>query len=135
MHIFFAKLKETKESIPTPSPAVSFLLKKTCYSMSLPSRQQLCNFCPSVSQPLVRLVNYSIFFFCPGGFFNFWIQMVVPPLPALFPDPSFQVFGDDRPALGAIFLHKLYHLQKSTETQPLTSSIKRPGCNHTLLLQ
>lgn len=64
-------------------------LPDQCIDHLLPSRQQLCDFCPSVPQSLVCLVNNSVFLFCPGGFLNFWIQVVMPPLPTLFPDPPF----------------------------------------------
>lgn len=64
-------------------------LPDQCIDKLLPSRQQLCNFCPSVPQSLVCLVNNSVFLFCPGGFLNFWIQVVMPPLPTLFSDSPF----------------------------------------------
>ena len=75
--------------------------------LPLPSMEVLGNLCPSVAQFLVQLVYEPVLFLGPGRLFYLWVQVVVPPLPALLPGPAFQMLGDEGPSLGAILHHQL----------------------------
>lgn len=77
---------------------------------SSPSWNQLCNFGPLVSPLFVCLIDDAVLVLGPGALLNGRVEMVVPSLPTLLPDPTLQVLGDQGPPLGAVLLHQLDHL-------------------------
>ena len=50
-----------------------------------------------------------VFFFRPWRLVDARIEMVVPPLAALLPNPSVEMLGNQSPFLGAVTVHKLHH--------------------------
>lgn len=56
------------------------------------------------------LVDDPVLLLGPGGLLHLWVQVVVPALAALLADTTLQVLGDHRPALGAVLLNQLDHL-------------------------
>lgn len=76
----------------------------------LPSREQLCYFHPAVSKKAVSLVDDEVFLSSPWTLLHIGIEVVVPALSALFPQPALQVLGNHCPLLVAIEIHKLYNL-------------------------
>lgn len=77
---------------------------------SSPPWEQLCYFSPAVSQFLMCLVDDPVLLLGPGCLLHLWVQVVVPAFAALLADTTLQVLGDHRPALGAVLLHQLDHL-------------------------
>lgn len=55
-------------------------------------------------------VYNTILFLSPGGLLHLRVEVIVPALSTLLAYTALQVLGDDGPALGAVFVHKLYHL-------------------------
>ena len=53
-----------------------------------PSGDELGNLSPLVAPLLVRVVDDPVLFFGPSGFLDLRIEVVVPALPALLPDPA-----------------------------------------------
>lgn len=58
--------------------------KKITKKNIIPSGDHLSYICPFISVDLVRLQKYKIFRFIPWTLSDHWIQMIVPPKPALF---------------------------------------------------
>lgn len=56
------------------------------------------------------LVDDPVLLLGPGGLLHLWVQVVVPAFAALLADATLQVLGDHRPALGAVLLNQLDHL-------------------------
>ena len=54
-------------------------------------------------------VQYPLFLLAPADLLDLWVQMVVPPLSALLPNSSRQVFSDQRPFLRAILFNQVEH--------------------------
>lgn len=76
----------------------------------LPSREQFCYLHPAVSKKAVSLVDDEVFLSSPWTFLHTGIEVVVPALSALFPQPALQVLGYHCPLLVAVEIHKLYNL-------------------------
>ena len=65
-------------------------------------------------RPLVSLLSVAdeqnpLFFFAPDTFFDLGVQMVVPSLSALLPNPAWQAISNLSPFLRAFLLHKDQH--------------------------
>lgn len=60
----------------------------------IPSRKELGDLCPAVSEPFVGLIDDSVLFLSPRRLLYFWVEVVVPSLTALLPNPSLEVLGD-----------------------------------------
>ena len=75
-----------------------------------PARDQLCNLCPLVSPLLVRIVDHPIFLVRPRRLLDVRVQVVVPPLSALLPNPPLQLLCNQSPTLRPVLPHQLYHL-------------------------
>ena len=74
-----------------------------------PAWDQFCNLCPLVSPLFVRVVDNSILLVRPGRLLDVRVQVVVPALPTLLPDPTLQLLGDQSPTLGSVLPHQLDH--------------------------
>lgn len=61
------------------------------------------------------LKNDAILLLCPRGFLHLRVKVVVPTLPALLPQPPFQVLGYQGPLLGAIFFNQFNYLWREWE--------------------
>jgi len=72
-----------------------------------PSREQPGNLSPPVSQNGVGFEDDEVFFIGPGTLFDQWVELVVPALTTLFPQPSFQLPCDQGPVFGAVLVHQL----------------------------
>ena len=70
---------------------------------------QLCNLGPLVSPLLVRVVDHSVLLVCPSSLLDVRVQVVVPSLPALLPDPTLQLLRNQSPTLRSILADQLYH--------------------------
>lgn len=77
---------------------------------SSPPRQHLGNLGPAVAQHLVGLPDDTVLFLGPAGLLHLGIEVVVPALTALLPQPALQVLGNQRPLLRAILLNQLNDL-------------------------
>lgn len=62
--------------------------------MVLPSRKELGDLCPAVAEPFVGLVDDSVFFLSPRRLLDLRVEVIVPSLTALLPNPSLEVLGD-----------------------------------------
>lgn len=51
------------------------------------AREVLGDFCPAVSQALVREEEHPFFLISPVIFADVWVEVIVPSLPALLADP------------------------------------------------
>lgn len=80
--------------------------------MVLPSRKELGDLCPTVAEPFVGLIDDSVLFLSPRRLLDFWVEVIVPSLTALLPNPSLEVLGDYRPTFGAVLLHQVNDLHK-----------------------
>jgi hypothetical protein len=60
----------------------------------------------------VGFTNYAVLLLSPTRFFHFRVEVVVPALTALLPQPALQVLGNQRPMLCAILLDQLNDLGK-----------------------
>lgn len=76
----------------------------------LPSGKQLCYLYPAVSKSPVSPVDDEVFLSSPRRFLHIGIEVVVPALSALFPEPALQMLGYQCPLLVAIEIDKLYNL-------------------------
>lgn len=103
----------------------------------LPSREQLCNLRPAVSQYAVSLVDDEVLLRGPRRFLHTRIEMVVPALSALLSQPAFQVLGHHRPLFVAVAVHKLYNLRNVEHASKLHPPIpaNRLGESRSGLLQ
>lgn len=77
---------------------------------SSPPRQHLGNLGPAVAQHLVGLPDDTVLLLGPAGLLHLGIEVVVPALTALLPQPALQVLGNQRPLLRAILLNQLNDL-------------------------
>lgn len=77
---------------------------------SSPPRQHLGNLGPAVAQHLVGLPDDAVLLLGPAGLLHLGIEVVVPALTALLPQPALQVLGDQRPLLRAVLLNQLNDL-------------------------
>lgn len=59
------------------------------------------------------LTDYSIFLLGPAGLFHLRVEVVVPALTALLPQPALQVLGNQRPLFGAVLLDQLNDLKEN----------------------
>lgn len=84
--------------------------------VTLPARKKLRDLCPAVAEPFVCFIDNSILLLSPGGLLHLWVQVVVPTLTALFPNPPLQVFCYYRPTLRAILVHQIDHLHNTPKT-------------------
>ncbi|KAK7827765.1 hypothetical protein U0070_019589 [Myodes glareolus] len=60
---------------------------------SSPPWQHLGDLSPAVAQHFVGLADYAIFLLGPAGLFHFGVEVIVPALTALLPQPALQVLG------------------------------------------
>lgn len=60
----------------------------------------------------MRLVDDPVLFLGPRRLLHLRVQVVVPAFAALLANPTLQVLGDHRPALGSVLLDQLDHLAK-----------------------
>jgi len=74
------------------------------------SGQILCDFCPFVSVLSMSSYYYLIFLRGPFPSFNFWIQVIVPSLSALFADTTWQKARYDTPIFRSVFFDQLDNL-------------------------
>lgn len=81
----------------------------------IPSRKELGDLCPAVSEPFVGLIDDSVLFLSPRRLLYFWVEVVVPSLTALLPNPSLEVLSDYWPTFGAILLYQVDDLCKHRE--------------------
>lgn len=77
---------------------------------SSPPRQHLGNLGPAVAQHLVGLPDDAVLLLGPAGLLHLGIEVVVPALTALLPQPALQVLGNQCPLLRAILLNQLNDL-------------------------
>lgn len=63
--------------------------------MVLPPREELGDLCPAVAQPFVGLVDDSVLLLSPRRLLDLRVEVIVPSLTALLPNPSLEVLGDD----------------------------------------
>jgi hypothetical protein len=54
----------------------------------------------------VRIREGAVFLLCPFTFVDVWIQVIVPTLPALFPQPSLELPRNKGPFLIAVLLNE-----------------------------
>lgn len=73
------------------------------------------------------LTDYSIFLLGPAGLFHLRVEVIVPALPALLPQPALQVLGNQRPLFGAILLDQLNDLKENISEGPAPAS---PSLKH-----
>lgn len=78
---------------------------------SLPSRQQLGNLSPAVSEQAVSLVDDEVLLGGPRRLLHVGIEVVVPALSALLPQSTFQMLGNHSPLLVAVEIYKLNNLR------------------------
>lgn len=71
------------------------------------SFQYLSNFCPLIPIVSVHQKQNPLFFLTPPNFFDFGVEMVVPPFSTLFTYSSREVFRDLSPLLGSILLNQV----------------------------
>lgn len=62
--------------------------------MVLPSRKEFGDLCPAVAELFVGLIDDSVLFLSPRRLLDFWVEVIVPSLTALLPNPSLEVLGD-----------------------------------------
>ena len=67
---------------------------------------QLCDFCPLVAPLLVGIEDDSVLLVSPGCFLDLRVEVIVPPLPTLLPNPPLQMLGNKCPPLRPVFPHK-----------------------------
>lgn len=104
-----------------------------------PARQHLGNLGPAVAQHFVGLADDAVLLLRPAGLLHLGVEVVVPALPALLPQPALQVLGDERPLLRAILLNQLNDLEraavkKSAEPGPAASANPAPSTTVAYLL-
>ena len=75
-----------------------------------PTGKELGDLGPLVAKIDVAVQNGPVLLDAPGLLADVGVEMVVPPLPALLPDPSREVGSDQRPLLGPVLLHQLHDL-------------------------
>lgn len=75
-----------------------------------PSREQLGDLGPAVSQHAVGFVDDEILLCGPGGLLHVRVEVVVPALAALLPQSPLQVFGHRGPLFITVFIYQLDHL-------------------------
>ena len=90
-------------------PFCSICLQLRSHSLHLPSGQQLGNLSPSIALAHVIPQYCPVLITAPRLLAYVRIEVIVPPLPTLLPDPPRQVGGNDAPLLGALLLHELLH--------------------------
>lgn len=71
-------------------------------------RQQLRNLRPPVPQLLMRLYYQVVLLLSPLVLLYVGVQMIVPPLPTLLPNPTRQTLRNLAPVLWPILLHLVY---------------------------
>lgn len=71
------------------------------------SREQFCDLSPSVSKPSMFPQDCVVLFGAPRILSDVRVQVVVPALSALFPNPTRQALCDLRPLFGSKFFDKL----------------------------
>lgn len=79
--------------------------------MYSPSREQLGNLSPAVTQQAVRLVDDEVLLRRPRRLLHIGIEVVVPALSTLLPQSALQVLGYHRPLLVAVEIDELYDLR------------------------
>ena len=73
------------------------------------SGNQFGNLCPLVAPLPVGIVYDAVFFVGPRRLLDVGVEMVVPTLTTLLSDPTFQMLGNQGPALGTIFAHQFHY--------------------------
>lgn len=68
------------------------------------------------------LADYAIFLLGPAGLLYLRVEVIVPALTALLPQPALQVFGNQRPLFGAILLDQLNDLEENISEGPAPQS-------------
>lgn len=89
---------------------------------SSPPWQHLGNLSPAVAQHFMGLADYAIFLLCPAGFFHLGVEVIMPALAALLPQPALQVLGNQRPLFCAILLDQLNDLGENISERPAPQS-------------
>lgn len=79
---------------------------------SSPPRQHLGDLGPAVAEHLVGLTDDAVLLLRPAGLLYLGVEVVMPALTALLPQPALQVLGDQRPLLRAVLLDQLDDLGK-----------------------
>lgn len=67
-------------------------------------------------------VDDQVFFFGPRALLDLGVQVVVPALATLFPQPALEFLGNHAPLFGAIFAHEFHHLHRD-KTEKLLESL------------
>lgn len=101
--------------------------------MLLPSREQLGNLSPAVSQQAVSLVDDEVLLGRPRRLLHIGVEVVVPALSALLPQPALQVLGHHCPLFVAVAIDKLYNLRNEGYAPGLhillsASHVSNPTC-------
>lgn len=65
------------------------------------------NFGPLITPLFMGVVDDAVLFFGPGRLLDLRVQMIMPSLPTLLANATFEVFGDEGPPLGPIFADEL----------------------------
>lgn len=63
--------------------------------------QELGDLSPLISESGVSVEDEAVFFRGPGVLLNSWVQVVVPPLAALLPDPALRTAATVSTSLGS----------------------------------
>lgn len=79
---------------------------------SSPPWQHLGNLGPAVAEHLVGLTDDAVLLLSPAGLLHLGVEVVVPALTALLPQPALQVLGNQCPLLRAVLLDQLDDLGK-----------------------
>ena len=78
--------------------------------MHIPAGQQLGDLGPAVPQQRAGLVDDEVLLFGPGALLDLGVQVVVPALATLLPQPALQLLSDHTPLLGAVLSHQVHYL-------------------------
>lgn len=96
--------------------------KQCVCEIIVPSREKFGNLCPAVAKPFVGLIDYLILFLSPWRLLHLWVEVIVPPFTALFPNSSLEVFCYHRPALGAILVNQVNNLPNTIRRRTVLNS-------------
>lgn len=104
---------------------------------SSPPWQHLGDLSPAVAKHLVGLTDNAVLLLSPAGLLYLGVEMVVPALTALLPQPALQVLGDQRPLLCAVLFDQLDDLGKglckARGTHPSLIPITAPSLHISLI--
>lgn len=85
----------------------------------LPSREQLSNLSPAVSEQAVSFVDNEVLLGCPWWLLHAGIEVVMPALSALLSQSALQVLGYHCPLFVAVEIYKFYNLRNEVYTLKL----------------